>query len=438
MDAQARCNGPGRQRACGPETASAILQGLMGLCLGVLACHAAAGDADPEAAGSSVTPSLVYDGDVARVLHGGEGTGSTYSGLLHLRLQAKAASSSAWAGTSALVDVRTIHGSGPSTRVGDAQGVSNIAGPSGTDIEELWVQHNFAGSDASVLAGIYDLNTEFYRLQAAGLFLNSSFGIGPEFSQSGVEGPSIFPRTATGVRVALKPAPGVVLRAALLDGAPVVRPDGSRGAFRSGDGELGVAEAAFLSRPTEAADAPVSPRDRIGRFSALPPYQDKLALGVWHYTGTYPDIGPAGALGALQHGSSGAYAVGEWRLLGRGADTGPTLAAFTQLGAASPSTNRFQSYVGMGLVATGWVPGRPADQLGVAVASARNGSPYLESQWAQGQPSTAAETTFELSYLTQLAKGFTVQPDLQYVTHPNTDGALRNAWVAQLRFEMSF
>lgn len=438
MNAQAHHKGPGRQLACRPGTATAFLQGLMCLCLGVLGCHAAAGDADPDPAGASVTPSLVYDGDVAKVLRGGERTGSVYSGLLHLRLQTKAASSSAWAGTSALVDVRTIHGSGPSTRVGDAQGVSNIAGPSGTDIEELWVQHNFAGADTSVLAGIYDLNTEFYRLQAAGLFLNSSFGIGPEFSQSGVEGPSIFPRTATGVRVAFKPAPGVVLRAALLDGVPVVRPDGSRGAFRPGDGELAVAEAAFLSRPTEAADAPVSPRDRIGRFSALPPYQDKLALGAWHYTGTYPDVGPAGTFGALQHGSSGAYAVGEWRLLGRGADAGPTLAAFTQLGAASPGTNRFQSYVGMGLVATGWVPGRPSDQLGVAVASARNGSPYLQSQWAQGQPSTTAETTFELSYLTQIAKGFTIQPDLQYVTHPNSNPALRNAWVAQLRFELSF
>jgi len=423
--------------ACRQTTATSPLKNSMCLCLVLVCGAAAAADADQDPVGGAITPSLTYDGDVAKVLHGGARTGGVYSGLLHLRLQAKAPTTSAWAGTSALIDVRTIHGSNPSARVGDAQGVSNIAGPSGTDIEELWVQHNFAGRGVSVLAGIYDINSEFYRLQAAGLFLNSSFGIGPEFSQSGVEGPSIFPRTAIGVRVALKPAPGVVLRAAILDGVPVVRPDGSRRPFSSGDGELVLAEFAVLSRATQAAEEPLNPRARIGRFSALAPYRDKLALGTWRYTGTYPDISPAGSLG-VKHGSSGAYAVGEWRLLGREDDALRTLAAFMQLGVADPTTNRFRTYVGLGVVGIGWVLGRPRDQLGVAVASARNGSPYLQSQWSQGRPATRAETTIELSYLTQITKRLTVQPGFQYVMHPNSNRDLQNAWVAQVRFELGF
>ncbi|MDN8617765.1 carbohydrate porin [Variovorax ginsengisoli] len=385
-----------------------------------------------------LTPSLVYDGSAIGVLQGGAREGETFVGSLHVRLHATAPETSAWAGTTALMDIRSLHGTPPGAWVGDAQGVTNIAGPSGTDIEELWVQHNFRNSTMSVLGGIYDLNTEFYHLQAAGLFLNSSFGMGPEFSQSGVEGPSIFPRTAMGVRVAAKPAPGMVLRAALLDGVPVVRPDGSRGAFRPGDGALAVAEAAFLSRPTKAADDQTSPRDRIGRFSSLSPYQDKLALGVWHYTGSYPDVGPAGALGALHHGSTGGYAIGEWRLLGRSADAEQTLAGFMQLGTADASTNRFQTYIGMGLVGTGWVPGRPSDQIGLAIASARNGSPYRQSQRIQRQDTAAAETAVELSYLTQITKWLIVQPDLQYVMRPNGSFTLRNAWVAQLRFELTF
>jgi porin len=409
------------------------------LSLGLLvACNTASADGDAASGGSVVTPSLVYDGAVIDVMRGGLRTGSLYSGLLHLRLRADAPSTSTWAGTTALIDVRTIHGSRPSDWVGDAQGVTNISGPPGTDIEELWVQHNFADSGASVLVGIYDLSTEFYRLQAAGLFLNSSFGIGPEFSQSGVEGPSIYPRTAMGMRVAAKPAPNVVLRAALLDGVPVVRPDGSRDAFASGDGALAVAEAAFLTRPVETEDVPSSPHNRIGRFSALSPYEDKLAFGAWHYTGTYPDLGLAGSVGASQRGSSGAYAIGEWRLLGRSAQATQTLAGFVQLGSASPGTNRFSNYAGLGLVATGWVPGRSGDQIGLAVASARNGAPYLQSQFVQNLSVTPDETTFELSYLTQITRSIVIQPDLQYVKHPNTNSAVRNAWVAQLRFEVSF
>ena len=56
---------------------------------------------------------------------------------------------------------------------------------------------------------------------SASLFLNSSFGIGPEFSQSGLEGPSIFPNTSVGARFAIKPIEEIVLRTAALDGVPV-------------------------------------------------------------------------------------------------------------------------------------------------------------------------------------------------------------------------
>jgi porin len=46
----------------------------------------------------------------------------------------------------------------------------------------------FSRERLSLLGGRYDLNGEFYRLHSAALFLNSSFGMGPEFSQSGPGG----------------------------------------------------------------------------------------------------------------------------------------------------------------------------------------------------------------------------------------------------------
>ncbi len=406
-------------------------------CLAVVAGCASAAD---DAAQPLVAPSLVYDGAAADVLHGGARTGTTYSGMLHLRVHVNAPDDGFWAGTSVQADLRTLHGGQVSARVGDAQGVSNIEGPSGTDIHELWVQHNFKQPGLSLLAGIYDLNSEFYRLQAAGLFVNSSFGIGPEFSQSGVEGPSIFPRTSAGVRLSGKPAPGVVVRGALLDGVPVVAPDGSRGAFRSGDGLLGVGEIAFLSRAGEGGDSHSDERERQGRFSDLQPYQDKLALGLWRYTRKQATLdAPDPDAPAARRGSAGGYAIGEWRLIGRDDPSAArTLSVFGQFGTASPATNRFGSYVGLGLVGAGWVPGRAADQLGLSVASARNAAAYRRAQLTAGQAVARAETTIEASYLMQVTKWLTVQPDLQYVIHPNTRPDLRNAWVAQLRFEISF
>jgi porin len=48
------------------------------------------------------------------------------------------------------------------------------------------------------------------------------------------------------------------------------------------------------------------------------------------------------------------------------------------------------------------------------------------------------ETTLECTYLAPLTSRLAIQPDLQYVLHPNADLARKNALVASLRFELSF
>ena len=405
----------------------------------LLACARQAWADSPEPAASAgwLKPALVYDGSGLADLRGGARTGTTYSGVLHLKLTATD-DDRGWPGTSAFVDLVTVHGGRPSRVVGDAQGTSNLEGPSGTQIEEAWVQQNFKGSGASVLLGIYDLNSEFYRLAAAGLFLNSSFGVGPEFAQSGVEGPSIFPRTATGLRLDLKATANTVLRAALLDGVPIVRPDGSRAAFRGGDGVLGVLEFASLSRGVDAPPLPRDGHDRIGRYSALPTYQDKLAIGAWRYSGRYPDLSEVDEAGVprMHRGSSGAYVIGERRLIGADDGTGRRLSVFGQAGVGDARVNRFGSYFGAGIVGGGWGPMRDSDQAGLSVAHARNGNHYLRAEVAMNPG--RSESTVELSYLTRVSTHVTFQPDLQWVIHPNTDAALANALVVQLRFEIAY
>jgi len=150
-------------------------------------------------ASSAVTPSVVYDGAAFANVSGGAHSGSTYTSNLNVQLDIDLAKLVAWPDTIAYLDGLWLQGGLPSNFVGDAQGVSSISAPNTLKLYEAWVQKNFSHNRISVLAGLYDLNSEFYRLQSAGLFLNSSFGIGPEFSQSGVGGPSIFriPRSAS-------------------------------------------------------------------------------------------------------------------------------------------------------------------------------------------------------------------------------------------------
>ena len=226
-----------------------------------------------------------YDGEGFADLAGGRRRGGTYLGNLNLQLTLDAQRLTGWPGATVFLYGLGIHGGHPSNFVGDAQGVSNIEAPAKWKLEEGWVQQNLFGNRFSALFGRYDLNSEFYRLQSASLFLNSSFGIGPEFSQSGQNGPSIFPFTSVGGRFAIKPIQEVVFRTAVLDGVPVERPNGARQAFAKGDGALIVTEVAYLYRPVGSEQPRImerhsSKRNTI-RGSRIEDLRSPLSSRIW-------------------------------------------------------------------------------------------------------------------------------------------------------------
>jgi len=385
-----------------------------------------------------VTISTLY-GAVLSGVDGVRGHGGTYSGNLNVQVSLDGDRLLGRSGLTLFVDGLWIHGGQPSALLGDLQGVSNLSAPPKVTLYEAWLQYNLFGNKVSALAGRYDLNSEFYRVQSAGLFLNSSFGIGPEFSGSGAGGPSIFPSTSLGVRLAFKPKSNVVVRGSILDGVPIDRADGSVRAFRGGDGLLLVSEVALLNRDA-SGDRMERLRFRIGRASGLPPYDNKVAVGGWYYTATFNDLSTVDASGTPRqdHGSAGAYVVGEAMLFRSKTDPSRRLAGFVEAGLADARVNRIGSYVGAGSVATGPVPRRPADELGVAIAVAHNGSGYLNSRRRFGEPTEPFEAAIELTYLGQIASWLAVQPDFQYVIHANTDAMVPNGRAFQLRFEVAF
>jgi len=121
----------------------------------------------------------------------------------------------------------------------------------------------------------------------------------------------------------------------------------------------------------------------------------------------------------------------------KGAD-GRDLRVFGQAGIGDSRVDRFGWYAGGGVDIAGVIPGRPNDEVGIALAMARNGGHFIASQTAAGQPVGRAETTVELAYLAQVTSWLHVQPDLQYVFKPNTDPRVPNALVGLLRVELAF
>jgi porin len=63
--------------------------------------------------------------------------------------------------------------------------VSNIDASDAWKIYEAWLKQSLFQDRLPVLAGLYDLNSEFDVIESAGLFLNSSHGIGADYSQTG-------------------------------------------------------------------------------------------------------------------------------------------------------------------------------------------------------------------------------------------------------------
>lgn len=410
----------------------------------LLALVAAAGAMSPavaqrapaDSAPPAISTMLTYTSELVGNVTGGVRRGGAIVGVAGAQAQLLLGRLVGWRGARVYVLVLGTHGGAPSDLVGDGQGVSNLEAPDGVRVEEAWLQQNAFGNRASWLVGRYDLNAEFYRLQSAALFSNSSFGIGPELAQSGVAGPSIFPSTAVGGRFAFKPSPNVVWRVAVLDGVPVDRPSGGTKIFASGDGALVVGELALLSRP-DTAGMTRHPRFQIGR-GPVRPYRAKVALGGWYYTTRLPDLAatlPSGAA-VVHRGSGGAYLIADRTLWSAAHGSPTTLTAFAQLGLGDERVEPIGRYAGGGVTLAAPFPSRALDAAGLAVAAAFTGSHAARAQRAAGIATTAAETTLELTYLAQVAPWLAVQGDVQYVIHPGAVRARRNALVPGLRLAL--
>ena len=358
--------------------------------------------------------------DLTANVDGGVRTSGSAIALGGLTVELDGAALLSVPGLSGHVTVLGAWGDGPSAHVGDIQGPSNIAAPEGIFPFEAWIQQNLSGR-VSLLAGLYDVNSEFDVLETAGLFLNSSFGIGPDFALSGPNGPSVFPTTGLGVRAAAVLGSSLRVRLAVVDGTPgdPADPGDFDPWIHPGDGALVVTELALGIAGAEHAG---SWNARVGRRAAAPP--GKVAVGVWRYAGLR-DAGSA---------CCGVYALAETRLFSDPADPDRVLGLFARAGSALRGQSAVSTYLGFGITARGLL--RSADELGLGVALAWPDPVYLE---AAGFPAgrDAPEQAVELSYRVGLTDGLFLQPDVQYVAHPAGRPDSEHAILLSLRVGVS-
>ncbi|MDQ7003187.1 MAG: carbohydrate porin, partial [Ghiorsea sp.] len=172
------------------------------------------------------TLEAVYIGEFARNFTANPVTANglkktVYQSNTDLMLTIDAEKAGMWQGGTFFIYGLGNAGANPSDYTGDLQGYTNIEAPNQWIVHEAWYEQQFADGVISILAGLHDMNSEFYVTDYGSLFLNSSFGIGPDLT--GNVAASIFPKAALGVRIRVNPSENSYVQAAMYDGNSATR-----------------------------------------------------------------------------------------------------------------------------------------------------------------------------------------------------------------------
>lgn len=362
-----------------------------------------------------VTFGLQYLGEVQTVATGGIETGTEYLHLVNTPVTFDLHRLAGLRGATIYFNSQWATGGSPSELAGDLQTISNSDAPNTWKVYEAWFQQTFFDERLSVLAGLYDLNSEFDVIERGGIFINSSFGIGPDLSQSGENGPSVFPTTSLAVRVQAQVDEHITVRAAVFDGV-AGDPDDSYGTkviLDKDDGLLIAGEIEFNS-------------DIVPGL--------RSALGVWGYTES-TETGFGLVDQPDERKSHGVYAIAEGTIWS-GTDS-REIGLFGRFGWADGRINQVGAYVGFGIVADNLFTGLPEHSLGLGLAHARNSGEFADALESVGLDVDRAETAVELTATVQVNSSVTIQPDLQYIINPGTDPSLENVLTAGLRLDAS-
>ena len=294
-----------------------------------------------------------------------------------------------WKDASLYVGGGTTHGIVPSEKfIGDYQVADNIEAGNYAFMEHFSLQQSFG--KLSLKVGLQDLNENFASLDAAGEYVNSSFGIHPAFSTN--MSVAIFPLTGLGAELHFDINDNWHVQAVAYDGEIPSFEDNPYNLnwnLNKNEGALFIGEGQYIT--------------------------DK---------GTYE-------LGAFYHTAEkkyGAYANMEQEVWNNGTRS---LKPFAQLSFANGilksqklSISETQNYfhLAAGLNLEGVFSEDGGDMMGLAFTSV-----FLSDK--------KAETAIELFYQYQITDNLLIKPDVQYIVNPaGLDFHVDNALVGMLRF----
>ncbi len=355
-------------------------------------------------------------------LTGGTRREAAYDGLSELSLGLDTGRAFGLPGGTFNISALQIRGRNLSTDALDTlQTASGIEASPATRLWELWYQQSFWHGRADVKLGQQSIDQEFMVSAPAALFVNTMMGWPMLPSADLYAGGPAYPLSSLGIRLRLRPTPGITLLAGVFDDNPPAGP------FANDPQTLGAeASGTRFSLATGALWIAELDWHRPGRWSGT------WKLGGWYDSGTFRDqhvdntglslANPASSGIPLRHrGDFSLYAVIDQTLLKAG---DRRLTGFLRLMAAPPDRNLIAFSANGGLTLTAPFAARPNDTAGIGfgVAKVSADAAALDRDTAAFTgaftPVQGTETFFELTYQAQITPWWVLQPDFQYVIDP--------------------
>ena len=391
------------------------------------------GDWNKSLGAKGLDVTVKYEGDLAAAVSGGKHRGTNYAQQLELNLDADWGKLAGMKGLHSTITFVNRSGSNVSRRIGD---------------ELFQVQPMYGGTHHAIIhlvQAFADWRSDKGTVDfAAGrLPVGNDFGTSPyycEFMDTALcgyphslpakRGFTAFPNSTWGARLRVAPNSQWYMQG----GAYQVRPK-LGGKYGFDWGWSGTTGAYF---PLEVGWEPsfgaeeLNGHYKIGVTTDTSSYKDLLydANGVPFPVSGHPP--------AKHGGRHSVYLLADQMLARNGDGPENGLVVLGGFVASDNATSTISRFAFAGIRDQGLVAGRKNDVAGLMLAHANISNRLTTQQELTGDPLQTGEWVFEGMYRIAVANGVTVQPDVQYLVHPNAQKSIPNALALATRVEINF
>jgi porin len=364
-----------------------------------------------------------YIAETFGVLSGGLKRRASYEGRFDVVIDADLEKLIGWRGATTHVSAFQIHHDGRNAvdMSGSLADPSNIDALPTTRLYTAWFQQEF-NSVASLRVGQLADDDEFFTSDTAGGLLNGTFGWGNNLAANMTNGGPAYPLATPGARLKVTPGDNLTLLGAVFAGDPAgahcnddpQKCDRHGVTFSTSGGTLWMGEAQYAVNQGKNAIG-LAGVYKVGGWYATTDFADqRYGLDA---SGVVVPLSNPTVTDPLNHsGNWGIYGVADqtvWR-----GDT-RSVSLFLRGGYSPPDRNLITWYFDGGAGFKGIVPGRADDTLTFGVSYAKISGDTAAADRDAGNAVRDHEIVFELDYAAQIAPWWVVQPDLQYIVHPN-------------------